>query len=73
MAKQAPGKTLIPAPPDNSCACNNCPHMKRNTLEKVYLCMEYEQPEVILDEAIRIQAKASLDRMLEISKKAGLI
>jgi quinolinate synthase len=73
MAKQAPGKTLIPAPPDNSCACNNCPHMKRNTLEKVYLCMEYEQPEVILDETIRIQAKASLDRMLEISKKAGLI
>ena len=73
MQKQAPGKTLIPAPPDNHCACNDCPHMKRNTLEKVYLCMKYEQPEIIMDEGLRLQAKGSLDRMLEISKKVGLI
>lgn len=73
MAKQAPDKVLIPAPPDNSCACNDCPHMKRNTLEKVYLCMQYEQPEILMDEALRLQAKKSLDRMLEISEKAGLI
>jgi quinolinate synthase len=73
MMKQAPDKTFIPAPPDNSCACNDCPHMKRNTLEKVYLCMKYEQPEVIMDEELRVQAKKSLDRMLEISEKAGLI
>jgi len=72
MQKQAPGKTLIPAPPDNSCACNDCPHMKRNTLEKVYLCMKYEQPEIIMDEELRVQAKKSLDRMLEISAAAGL-
>jgi quinolinate synthase len=72
MQKQAPTKTLIPAPPDNSCACNDCPHMKRNTLEKVYLCMEYEQPEILMDEELRLQAKKSLDRMLEISAKAGL-
>lgn len=72
MQKQAPNKVLIPAPPDNACACNNCPHMKRNTLEKVYLCMEYEQPEILMDEELRIQAKKSLDRMLEISAKAGL-
>ena len=72
MQKQAPDKTLIPAPPDNSCACNDCPHMKRNTLEKVYLCMEYEQPEVLMDEELRVQAKKSLDRMLEISAQAGL-
>jgi quinolinate synthase len=72
MQKQAPSKTLIPAPPDNSCACNDCPHMKRNTLEKVYLCMEYEQPEILMDEELRLQAKKSLDRMLEISAKAGL-
>ncbi|MEO6070106.1 MAG: quinolinate synthase NadA [Chitinophagaceae bacterium] len=72
MQKQAPSKTLIPAPPDNSCACNDCPHMKRNTLEKVYLCMEYEQPEIIMDEALRVAAKRSLDRMLEISAQAGL-
>lgn len=72
MQKQAPNKVLIPAPPENACACNNCPHMKRNTLEKVYLCMEYEQPEILMDEDLRIQAKKSLDRMLEISAKAGL-
>ena len=72
MVKQAPHKTFIPAPPDNACACNDCPHMKRNTLEKVYLCMEYEQPEIIMDEELRLQAKKSLDRMLEISAKLGL-
>lgn len=72
MQKQAPDKTFIPAPPDNSCACNDCPHMKRNTLEKVYLCMEYEQPEIIMDEELRLQAKKSLDRMLEISAQLGL-
>jgi quinolinate synthase len=72
MMKQAPDKTFIPAPPDNSCACNDCPHMKRNTLEKVYLCMEYEQPEILMDEELRLQAKKSMDRMLEISAKAGL-
>lgn len=72
MAKQAPDKTLIPAPPDNSCACNDCPHMKRNTLEKVFLCMEYEQPEILMDEALRLEAKKSMDRMLEISAQAGL-
>jgi quinolinate synthase len=73
MAKQAPDKTLIPAPPDNNCACNDCPHMKRNTLEKIYLCMKYEQPEIIMDEELRLGAKKSLDRMMEISEKAGLI
>jgi quinolinate synthase len=72
MQKQAPDKTFIPAPPDNSCACNDCPHMKRNTLEKVYLCMQYEQPEIIMDEDLRLQAKKSLDRMLEISAQLGL-
>jgi quinolinate synthase len=71
--KQAPDKTFIPAPPDNSCACNDCPHMKRNTLEKVYLCMKYGHPELLMDEELRIAAKKPLDRMLEISKQAGLI
>ena len=72
MAKQAPDKIIIPAPPDNSCACNECPHMKRNTPEKVYLCMEYEQPEILMEEELRLQAKKSIDRMLEISARAGL-
>lgn len=72
MMKASPKKTFIPAPPNNSCACNDCPHMKRNTLEKIYLCMEYEMPEILMDEELRLAAKKPIDRMLEISKAAGL-
>lgn len=73
MAISSPNKTFIPAPPNNSCACNDCPHMKLNTLEKLYLCMQYELPEIHMEESLRIQAKKPIDRMLDISKKAGLI
>jgi quinolinate synthase len=72
MMKASPHKTFIPAPPNNSCACNDCPHMKRNTLEKIYLCMEYETPAIEMDETLRLAAKKPIDRMLEISKQAGL-
>jgi quinolinate synthase len=72
MQKNNPGKTFIPAPPNNSCACNDCPHMKLNTLEKLYLCMEYELPEIIMDEELRIAAKKPIDRMLEISARFSL-
>jgi quinolinate synthase len=72
MQKHSPHKTFIPAPPNNSCACNDCPHMKRNTLEKLYLCMEYELPEIILPEWVIQKGRASIDRMLEISARAGL-
>ncbi|HYV93170.1 MAG TPA: quinolinate synthase NadA [Chitinophagales bacterium] len=72
MQKESPHKTFIPAPPDNSCACNDCPYMKRNTLEKLYLCMKYELPEIIIPEDIRLMAKKSIDRMMEISAQAGL-
>lgn len=72
MEKANPNKTFIPAPPDNSCACNDCPHMKRNTLEKVYLCMKYEMPDIVMDEELRQAAKKPIDRMLEISAAAGL-
>jgi quinolinate synthase len=72
MQKSSPHKTFIPAPPDNSCACNDCPHMKLNTLEKLYLCMEYELPEITMDEQLRIAARKPIDRMLEISAKYGL-
>lgn len=72
MMKNSPQKTFIPAPPTNSCACNDCPHMKRNTLEKIYLCMEYEMPEIIMDEELRKTAKKPIDRMLELSAKFGL-
>ncbi|OQP67308.1 quinolinate synthase [Niastella vici] len=72
MQKASPNKTFIPAPPNNSCACNDCPHMKLNTLEKLYLCMEYETPEIIMDEELRKASKKPIDRMLEISAKYGL-
>jgi quinolinate synthase len=72
MQKSNPGKTFIPAPPNNSCACNDCPHMKLNTLEKLYLCMEYELPEITMEETLRLAAKKPIDRMLEISKQYGL-
>ena len=73
MQKEAPHKTLIPAPPTNSCACNDCPYMKLNTLEKLYLCMEYETPLIEMEESLRLAAKKPIDRMLEISREAGLI
>lgn len=72
MQKASPEKTFIPAPPNNTCACNECPHMKRNTMEKLYLCMEYEQPEIHLPDWIIKDGRACIDRMLEISAKAGL-
>ena len=73
MQQNSPHKSFIPAPPTNSCACNDCPHMKLNTLEKLYLCMEYETPEITMHEELRLAAKRSMDRMMEISKAAGLI
>jgi len=72
MEKANPQKTFIPAPPNNACACNDCPHMKLNTLEKLYLCMEYEEPEITMDEELRLAAKKPIDRMLEISAQYGL-
>jgi quinolinate synthase len=72
MQKSSPHKTFIPAPPNNNCACNDCPHMKRNTMEKLYLCMKYEQPEILLPDWVIEQGVKSIDRMLEISEKAGL-
>ncbi|HCF63464.1 MAG TPA: quinolinate synthase [Chitinophagaceae bacterium] len=72
MEKSSPHKTFIPAPPNNACACNECPYMKLNTLEKLYLCMKYEQPEIIMPEPLRLRAKLPIDRMLEISARHGL-
>ncbi len=73
MQQNNPNKTFIPAPPTNNCACNDCPHMKLNTLEKLYLCMLYEMPEITMDETLRLAAKKPMDRMLQISRAAGLI
>lgn len=72
MIRSSPEKTFIPAPPDNSCACNECPYMKLNTLEKLYLCMKYEQPEILLSDELIKKSKKPIERMLEISEKLGL-
>lgn len=72
MQKRAPGKTLIPAPSNHSCACNNCPHMKLNTLEKIYLALEYEQPEITMPEELRKKALVPIQRMLDLSAQLGL-
>lgn len=73
MQLSNPHKTFIPAPPNNSCACNDCPHMKLNTLEKLYLCMKHEAPEITMDESLRIAARKPIDKMMELSKQFGLI
>ncbi|MBL0047166.1 MAG: quinolinate synthase NadA [Bacteroidetes bacterium] len=72
MQKSSPHKTFIPAPPNNTCACNDCPHMKLNTLEKLYTCLKYETPEIFMEESLRKKAEGSILKMLEISAKLGL-
>lgn len=72
MQLRSPQKTFIPAPPNNACACNECPYMRLNTLEKLYLCMKYELPEITLPEWVIKEGRVCIDRMLEISAKAGL-
>ncbi|MCW1952643.1 MAG: quinolinate synthase NadA [Flavobacteriia bacterium] len=67
MQKKAPHKTFIPAPvEDETCACSECAFMKLNTLEKLYLCMKYEQPEINLSAALIEQAAAPINRMLAL-------
>jgi len=67
MQKQSPQKYFIPAPPTNNCACNECPHMRLNTLEKLYLAMKNCSPEIALPEDIRAAALRPIQRMLEMS------
>lgn len=72
MEKSSPGKKFIPAPPNNACACNECPHMKLNTLEKLYICLKNELPEVNVPLDIIDSARRPIERMLDISAKLGL-
>ncbi|MCL6436687.1 MAG: quinolinate synthase NadA [Leptolyngbyaceae cyanobacterium HOT.MB2.61] len=67
MQKVAPHKQFIPAPPMNSCACNECPYMRLNTLEKLYWCMKNREPEITLPETTRMAALKPIQRMLEMS------
>lgn len=68
MRKDDPTKVYIPAPPTNQCACNECPHMKRNTLEKLYLCMRDRRPSVELPADLIAAARRPIERMLELSR-----
>lgn len=72
MRKLNPGKVFIPGPNQGSCACNDCPHMKLNTLEKLYLSLKYGMPEVDVPEPLRSQSLLPIRRMLEISASLGL-
>ena len=67
MRKDCPEKEFIPAPPESGCNCSQCPHMRLNTLEKVYLCLKHEEPEIAMDEAVRVRALAPIERMMEMS------
>lgn len=70
MQKLAPNKTLIPAlVQDESCNCSECFYMKLSTLEKLYLCMKYELPEIQIEEELRVKALAAINRMLDLSEK----
>ncbi len=71
MELASPDKMFIPAPPNNSCACNDCPHMKRNTMEKLYLSMKYELPEIIIEDWVIEKGRKCIDAMMDISAKAG--
>ena len=69
MQKQNPNKVFIPVPPvDSTCGCNDCKYMRLNSLEKLYLCLKTEQPEILVDEALRAKAVKPIERMLELSK-----
>src|ERR1700675_2703769 len=67
MEKACPGKTFISAPGEGGCACSECPHMKLNTMEKLYLCLRDRTPEITLEEALRQRALGPILRMLEMS------
>ena len=67
MQKAAPHKIFIPAPPESSCACNECPYMKKNTLEKVYLSLRNMEPQIHMSEDLMNRARISIDRMMALS------
>lgn len=73
MMLSSPSKLFIPAPPDNSCACNDCPHMKKNTLEKIYFALLNEEPSIHLSPTLMERALQPIKKMLDISKSSGII
>ena len=71
MQKLSPEKEFIVVPSDETCSCNDCPYMKLNTLEKLYLCMLHEKPEITLPDGVIEKARRPIVRMLELSKNGG--
>ncbi len=70
MKKSSPGKIFIPAPSvDATCGCNDCTYMKLNTLEKLYLTLKFEKPEINLDSQLMDRARLPIEKMLEVSEK----
>jgi quinolinate synthase len=67
MQKAAPHKVFIPSPPNANCACNECPYMRRNTLEKVAACLENMEPRIEVASELRERALRPIQRMLELS------
>ncbi|MBN2237768.1 MAG: quinolinate synthase NadA [Bacteroidales bacterium] len=73
MQKCSPEKQFLVVPKDETCSCNDCPYMKMNTLEKLYLALKNESPEISLDQKVMERAKTPIVKMLAISKQLGLI
>lgn len=73
MRKSSPEKEFIIVPTDETCSCNDCPYMKKNTMDNLYLALRDEKPEIILDEKLMASAKKPIEKMLEISRKSKLI
>lgn len=73
MKKSSPGKEFIIVPSDETCSCNDCPYMKLNTMQKLYLCLKNEKPEILMKPEIIEKARIPIERMMEISRKANLI
>ncbi|MGE5381853.1 MAG: quinolinate synthase NadA [Omnitrophica WOR_2 bacterium] len=73
MQKANPDKEFIIVPSDETCNCNNCPFMKLNSLQKIYMSLQTEQPEILLDDETIEKARLPILKMLELSKKTGLV
>ena len=73
MRKDSPEKEFLIVPTDETCSCNDCPYMKMNTMQKLYDCMNNETPEITLPDDVIEKARLPIERMLDISRKVGLI
>ncbi len=73
MQKDSPNKEFMVVPTDETCSCNDCPYMKMNTMQKLYDCLKNETPEIILPDEVIREGRKPIDRMLEISRREGLI